>query len=749
VGSAIAEQLKSDGAGLCPVALRARLAASPLGGLRPGEKVVDLFCGAGGWGEGAKLLGIPVDFAVNHWPVAIDTHRTNNPGTRHHLGDAWRARPRDVVMDALIGLLLASAACTTHSRASGKAPVSKRVHMLGTCILRWAQDTMPRLILVENVPEWRDWGPLIQRKAKRARRGAGFEWEWVDRDGKVIEKLRGPNVWTVEGRRWARTHRDHGRKVRPCLTPDPARKGQYYRWFLGRLRTLGYAVEDVILDAPDFGEASRRRRLFIQARRDGQPIVWPEKTHGKVDADGARRRHKSEGECGAWDRARASGRAVDQGAARRRLRTIDALDGAEVHPARAGGCGEGPGLHPHRSAAECIDWSDLGRSIFDRKRPLKPKTEARIAEGIRRYVIADANPFVLRVTQSGEEGKGWRVSPIDQPFPTQTTRQDLAFSVPVMATTRNGERPGQAPRCHSVRDTLMTVTGNAGGGQGVGCPIIAPQNGGVYGGRIDQPGPTVTTKGHQALISCVVGGAGGSVYAGKPRTLSAPMGTVKCDDRRFLGTSVLMNNTTGHPGGRVDQPSPTITTGGQTVLVTPVATYMRHGGGQHSDVRAPLGAILAGATHAHLLCPMLSEYYSSGSGETLRPANQTLGAVTTLDRHAAVNVVMSSWELQLERGRKVARWLVEHLGDVVPIDEETGLAYVVIGGVRRFFVDVLFRMLKPRELAKAMGFPDSYAWPRTQRDTVRLIGNAVSVRTARALLGACLPRGLRREEAAA
>lgn len=140
---------------------RARLAGSLLGGLAPDEGVADVFCGAGGWGEGAKRSGIAVDAAVNHWDRAITTHALNNPRCSHHLGDAWRARPRDVLARAgvrKLGLLLASAACTSHSRAKGSAPVSKRVHMLGWCIARWMEEGKPRLAWIENVPEWQEWG---------------------------------------------------------------------------------------------------------------------------------------------------------------------------------------------------------------------------------------------------------------------------------------------------------------------------------------------------------------------------------------------------------------------------------------------------------------------------------------------------------------------------------------------------------------------------------------------------------------
>lgn len=126
------------------------LAASPLGGLLPGEVVVDLFCGAGGWGDGLAELGIATNFAINHDPVAIEFHRRNHPGCVHHQGDAWRTKPRSVVGDAHVGLLLASAACTTHSRARGSAPVSKRVHMLGSCILRWMKDAARDAVAAEQ-----------------------------------------------------------------------------------------------------------------------------------------------------------------------------------------------------------------------------------------------------------------------------------------------------------------------------------------------------------------------------------------------------------------------------------------------------------------------------------------------------------------------------------------------------------------------------------------------------------------------
>mgnify|MGYP001810520143 CR=1 FL=1 len=407
------------------------------------------------------------------------------------------------------------------------------------------------------------------------------------------------------------------------------------------------------------------------------------------------------------------------------------------------------GLSPYRTAAECIDWSDLGSSIFERSKPLKPKTLARIAEGVRRYVLNDPNPFVLRITQTGGKGGGVHVggsvSSVAGCGPTETTREDLALAV----------------------------------------PVVAPQNTGVYGQRPDEPGPTITTKGHQAAITPVIAPtlavcahgdgkdgtrrwgrgalpvtgpvnaihAGGNnfalasamcVPAGGPEGVAAPvdephrtiltrdhcglasallattgygeregqrprahsvrdlLGTCVDGVKQGLAMPVLMNNTSGHTGARADSPMPTITTGGQGAVVAAVGavlSHFRHGGGQAGKVDEPLATPTSGGNHASLVAALMVEYYgASGKG---RSAKEPLGTPTTVDRH--------------------------------------GLVSVVISGVEYVIVDILFRMLRPGELAKAMGFPETYVWPKAKRDATRMIGNAVQVDHAAALIGAVFP----------
>lgn len=628
---------------------RERLAASHLGRLLPGEIVVDLFCGAGGWtaSEALRAAGVAPAYAVNHSPLAIEFHAANHPHTRHVTGDAWKARPLDVVgRRAKVGLLLASAACTTHSNARGAAPISPRVHMLGWCIARWMREAAPRVVLVENVPEWKHWGPLVPRRDERGR------------------VMRDP---------------DTGKVLRIA---DPARKGQHFRRWLSYCRRMGYQAEFRVLDAADFGNASRRKRLFVQLRRDGAPIVWPEVTHGcqgNRSVPGPSRRdkagerggsvhgHETRSGCCSDSRclsSEPSGRNLGFGLGG------NARNGSHRAPEDSSAGGRGSGLIPHRAAAEIIDWSDLGTSIFERKRALKSKTLARIAEGIVRFVLNDPAPFVLRTSHGGD---GWRVWPAGDPMPTQTTRQDLAVCT----------------------------------------PIIAPQNTGVFGQRPDQPGPTITTKGHQALIAPLLATVGWGEREGQaPRCgpVDRPLNTIPAGSCKQGVVTPLLQAFRGNATAKSPrEPLPTITAGGgpgrgagaghSLGVVVPALAYLNHGAVQSGSVQDPLRTVVAGGGHAGLIAAFLTTYY--GTGKNHGKLSDPLRTCTTKDRH--------------------------------------GLVVVSIAGDEYVIVDILFRMLKPRELAAAMGFPSTYVWPKSQRDAVKLIGNAVAVPQAEALIFAALP----------
>lgn len=192
------------------------------------EIVVDSFAGGGGASTGIEqALGRPVDVAINHDPQAIAMHRINHPSTVHYTESVFKVDPEAITGHQPVGLLWASPDCTHHSKAKGGAPRSPRVRGLAWVVIRWARRVKPRVIMLENVEEFEDWGPLLD-------------------DG------------------------------RPC----PERRGMTFRLWVNQLRAAGYAVEWRQLRACDYGAPTTRKRLFVMARRDGLPIVWPRPTHG-------------------------------------------------------------------------------------------------------------------------------------------------------------------------------------------------------------------------------------------------------------------------------------------------------------------------------------------------------------------------------------------------------------------------------------------------------------------------------------
>lgn len=286
------------------------------------ELVVDLFAGGGGASTGIELaIGRPVDVAVNHDPEAISLHERNHPQTRHFCSDVFEVDPATVTRGQPVGLLWASPDCKHFSKAKGGKPVSKKIRSLAWVVVKWAKAVRPRVICLENVEEFQTWGPLAA-------------------DG------------------------------RPC----PERKGQTFSAWKRQLENLGYQVEHRELRACDYGAPTIRKRLFLVARCDGQPIIWPSPTHAQPDAKG-RAPH---------------------------------------------------GLKPWRTAAQCIDWSIPCPSIFERSKPLADATCRRIAKGIMRYVVEAAQPFIVQYHSAKRPGDD-RVASLQLPLPTQTTENRFAL----------------------------------------------------------------------------------------------------------------------------------------------------------------------------------------------------------------------------------------------------------------------------------------------------------------------------------
>lgn len=200
-----------------------------INGLIPNEINVDNFAGGGGTSTGMEAaFGRPVDIAINHDAEAISMHRANHPHTKHFCESVWDIDPLEVTKGQPVGLVWLSPDCKHFSKAKGGVPVNKRIRGLAWVAHRWAAVCRPRVIMLENVEEFKTWGP-------------------IDQDGK------------------------------PCK----ARKGQTFDAFVRKLEQKGYKVEYKELKACDYGTPTIRNRFFLIARRDGIPISWPKITHGE------------------------------------------------------------------------------------------------------------------------------------------------------------------------------------------------------------------------------------------------------------------------------------------------------------------------------------------------------------------------------------------------------------------------------------------------------------------------------------
>jgi DNA (cytosine-5)-methyltransferase 1 len=549
------------------------------------ELLVDEFACGGGMSETIEqATGRHVDIAVNHDEDACSMHAANHPQTEHHWKDVFEVCPRRATKGRAVGLLHLSPDCTHHSQARGGQPRSKKLRGLAWIGVRWAGIKRPRIITLENVKQILQWGPLIAKRCPKT--------------GRVV-KLDG--TVAVEGER-VPVQQQH-------LVPDPRHAGRTWRAFVRALEHLGYTVEARVLCAADYGAPTTRSRLFMVARCDGAPIVWPEPTHFKNPAKGQKR----------W-----------------------------------------------RSAAECIDWSIPGKSIFEREKPLADATLRRVAHGMKRYVLDSADPFIVQIANWSRDG----VTSARDPLSTVTAWPrggSHAVVAPVMVQAGHGQGTPDAPRWShgnkSVREPVGTVTAS-GGGQAVALGTLVQMGYGEREGQAPraldarQPLGTVVGAGKFAAVTAFVEQANGGFNATPAR-----------DARDPLSTSTA--------------------TGSQQRLVTATVVEPTLTPSQEE------GALRCAA--------FLIRYY--GQGGQLGDMREPMSTSTTKDRLALVTV-----------------WL-------------RGTPYVI--------VDIQLRMLTPRELYNANGFPKTYIIDRghdgrvfSKSTQVRMCGNAVPPPLGRAVIEA-------------
>lgn len=413
---------------------------------------VDLFCGGGGTSKGFEwALGKPPTVAVNHDPAAIEMHAANHPSTIHRREDVLAVVPHDAIGGRPVDALWASPDCRHHSRAKGGKPVEKDIRGLAWVVVRWAREVRPRVIFLENVPEFTGWGPL-----------------------------------------YPEDHPDPKLRNRPI----PERRGETFAEFVGQLRALGYVVEHRVLNCADFGAPTARKRLFMVARSDGRPIVWPEPTHGP-------------------------GRPL-----------------------------------PWAWVADCIDWSIPSLSIFATReearawaaatgadgvpvRPLADATLRRIAAGIVRYVLDDPDPYIapgpvaatMVHTGNGErEGQAPRTYDIRRPLGTVVASGQKHALVSAFLAKHYGGVVG-----HRLDRPLGTVT--AIDHHSLVAAHLTKFYGRSTGADVRGPSPTVTGRPHAGLVSAFLCAYYGSERDGQG--VKEPARTVTGTDRFGLVTVTI------------------------------------------------------------------------------------------------------------------------------------------------------------------------------------------------------------------
>lgn len=359
--------------------------------------IIDAFAGGGGASVGIEMaLGRPVDIAINHDPDAILMHKTNHPDTLHLTEDIFKVDLQKYVKGQHVALMWASPDCTSHSKAKGGKPREKGLRILPWAVYKHAKAILPDVIIMENVEEIQQWGPLD----------------------------------------------DEGH-------PIPERKGEDYKKFITAMKSLGYVFDSRELVAADYGAPTTRKRWYGIFRRDGKYIVWPEQTHSK--------------------------------------------DGNLFETVKWKECGD------------YIDWSDLGKSIFDRKKPLADATMRRIANGYVKYVVNNPHPYIVN------------------------DKEAVAFLIQYHGEQKAGDSRGQL-----LTEPIKTIdTSNR---YGLVTAFITKFYKTGIGHGCDEPLHTITTSpGHFGLISAFMIKYYGT---GCGQELSSPLGTITTKDRFGLVNAI-------------------------------------------------------------------------------------------------------------------------------------------------------------------------------------------------------------------
>jgi DNA (cytosine-5)-methyltransferase 1 len=570
------------------------------------EIIVDNFAGGGGASTGIELAtGRRVAIAINHDPDAIRMHRTNHPYTEHLQASVWDVDPVAECRGRPVGLAWFSPDCKHFSKAKGAALVDRKIRGLAWITLRCAAKVRPRVIILENVEEFQTWGPV--------------------RRGKPVKKLAGTT----------------------------------FRKFISQLEALGYTVEFRELVAADYGAPTSRKRFYLIARCDGQPIVWPKPTHSKTGADG---------------------------------------------------------LPKWRSAAEIIDWSLPCPSVFASKaeimatyglkavRPLAKNTMRRIIRGVDKFTVRSGKPFIVQQKfQNAAQN-------IEKPLTTVTAVGAHELCKPLLApvTVTNTSNSVGA----TVGEPMNTVRTGGGGGQMLVTPFLSECNhsGGGHIAPVGDAYKTITARHTGGIVApSLIQYHTEQTESVRASGLGAPINTVDASNRYGLTCANLVEYYTG----------------GRPLDITDA---------MHTVTSHDREAVVA----AHVV-----KFKGDNLGHGM---NEPMQTVTTSAGEFAECV---AYMAKMRGGDNLGNWpeiralLNEYCGYMLAEDE---VLLLEISGALYYIADIGLRMLSPRELYNAMGFPPDYIIDRDylgneykKSAQVARCGNAVCPPMATALVRANLP----------
>ena len=486
--------------------------------------------------------------------------------------------------------------------------------------------------------------------------------------------------------------------------PVKSKAGQTFHKWLSQLQALGYAVEWRELVAADYGAPTTRKRFFLVARCDGAPIVWPEPTHAPA---GSR----------------------------------DVLEGRKK---------------PWRSAAEIIDWSLPCPSIFDTReqirekyglsaqRPLRPNTMRRVIRGVDKFAIKNPEPFLVVVNHAGD----FRGQDAAAPLQTVTAKHGHGVASPVMAplTMHNNENATGT----GITEPVNTITSSgAGGHQMVITPTLAAigqTGGGERGRKITEPTHTQVSKAEECMVApALIQYHTEQTERVRGQGVADPLMTIDASNRYGLAAASLVKYYgSDQHGQNIGDPLHTVTAKDrEAVLAANMAKF--YGGnysGEGSKMSDPLHTVTA-VDHNALTATHMVKMKGTNLGGPMSEPVQTItagggrfGVVTTVVARAEPGAELGHWP-------KIRGLLNIHCGYALADDE---VLLLELGGAWYFIADIGLRMLIPRELYRANGFPDDYIidrdytgreYPKSKQ--IARCGNAVPPPFAEALVRANLP----------